>query len=297
LHADPPQLRATFFVIGGSLAAHPQLWDIVAAGHELGNHSWRHSRLQPFFAVCDQEREIGRVDLQNANVGAQKGAPMDEISLAGDRSLGPVSGLLQRPEAAFALYVMAHGAGADMRHVFMQAMADALEAVGVATLRFNFPYTERRRRAPDPQPVLQAYVRSVCADARRLAPELALFAGGKSLGGRVTSNAFAHEPIAGVRGLVFLGFPLHAAKQPGRSRAEHLRAVTAPMLFLQGTRDDLSDLALLREVCADLGARATLREIDGANHSFALKKSSGRSDDEVRKALAAITADWLRPLT
>jgi predicted alpha/beta-hydrolase family hydrolase len=222
---------------------------------------------------------------------------MNEISLARDRGLGAVSGLLQRPDAAFALYVLAHGAGADMRHAFMQAMADALEAVGVATLRFNFPYTERARRVPDPQPVLEAYVRSVCADARRVAPDLPLFAGGKSMGGRMTSNACAREAIPGVRGLVFLGFPLHPPKKPARSRGEHLRAVTAPMLFLQGTRDDLADLALMREICGDLGERAKLVEVEGANHSFAVRKSSGRSDDEVRKSLAATTAEWLRPLT
>ena len=205
-----------------------------------------------------------------------------------------MTGLLRRPERAFALYALAHGAGADMRHRFMQAMADELAAVGVATLRFNFPYTEMRRRGPDPQPVLEAYVRSVCADAQRLAPELPLFAGGKSMGGRMTSNAFAREPIAGVRGLVFLGFPLHAARKPSRARGEHLRAVTAPMLFLQGTRDDLAELALVRELCAELRPLATLREIEGANHSFEVKKSSGRTDDEVRKSLAAAIAEWMR---
>lgn len=204
---------------------------------------------------------------------------------------------MQRPDRAFALYVMAHGAGADMRHRFMQSMADALGAVGVATLRFNFPYTELRRRAPDPQPVLEAYVRSVCADARRLAPDLSLFAGGKSMGGRMTSNAFARAALADVRGLVFLGFPLHAAKKPARARSEHLRAVTVPMLFLQGTRDDLADLSLMRELCGELGARARLCEIEDANHSFAVRKSSGRSDEEVLAALAASTAEWMRPLT
>src|SRR4249920_1925035 len=122
-----------------------------------------------------------------------------ELPLAADRSKGRVTGLLQRPAGARALLVLAHGAGADMRHRFMQAMADALEAVGVATLRFNFPYTEQGRRAPDPQPVCEAYVRSVCADAARLAPELPLFAGGKSFGGRMTSNAAAAEPLPGVR--------------------------------------------------------------------------------------------------
>ena len=222
---------------------------------------------------------------------------MTEQSLAKDRSKGPVTGLLQRPAGAFALYVLAHGAGADMRHRFMQAMADQLAAADVATLRFNFPYTEQRRRAPDPQPVLEAYVRSVCADAQRLAPDLPLFAGGKSMGGRMTSNACAREPIPGVRGLVFLGFPLHAAKQPSRIRAEHLSRVTAPMLFLQGTRDDLADLALMRELCAELGARARLCEIEGANHSFTVKKSSGRSDREVLETLASTTAEWLRSLT
>lgn len=215
-----------------------------------------------------------------------------ELPLAEDRSKGPVTGLLQRPAGARALLVLAHGAGADMRHRFMQAMADALEAVGVATLRFNFPYTEQRRRAPDPQPVCEAYVRSVCADAARLAPELSLFAGGKSFGGRMTSNAAAREPLPGVRGLVFLGFPLHPPKKPARSRAEHLRAVTVPMLFLQGTRDDLAELGLIREVCGELPG-ATLRELDGADHSFGLRKSAGRSDDEVRRELAGAIADWL----
>jgi predicted alpha/beta-hydrolase family hydrolase len=219
-----------------------------------------------------------------------------ELPLAADRSQGPVTGLLQRPAGARALLVLAHGAGADMRHRFMQAMADALEAVGVATLRFNFPYTEQGRRAPDPQPVCEAYVRSVCAGARALAPELPLFAGGKSFGGRMTSNAAAKEPLPGVRGLVFLGFPLHPPKRPGRTRAEHLRAVTLPMLFLQGTRDDLAELGLIREVCGQLAPRAVLRELDGADHSFAVRKSAGRSGDEVRRELAAAIADWLSPL-
>ena len=219
---------------------------------------------------------------------------MGEHALAADRSKGPVTGILERPDGAFALCVLAHGAGADMRHRFMQAMAEELAAAGVATLRFNFPYTEARRRAPDPQPVLEAYVRSACADAQRLAPDLPLFAGGKSMGGRMTSNAFAREPVAGVRGLVFLGFPLHAAKKPGRARAEHLARVTCPMLFLQGTRDDLAEIGLVREVCAELGPRATLREIAGANHSFEVRKSDGKTPAEVLRGLAREIADWLR---
>jgi len=217
---------------------------------------------------------------------------MTEETLAADRSKGPVTGLFERPSDAFALLVFAHGAGADMRHRFMQGMAEELARVGVATLRFNFPYTEQGRRAPDPQPVCEAYVRSVCEDAQKLAPELPLFAGGKSFGGRMTSNAAALEPLAGVRGLVFLGFPLHPPKKPGRSRAEHLRAVTVPMLFLQGTRDDLAELALIREVCGELAPRATLRELEGADHSFALRKSAGRSGEEVFRELAAAVADW-----
>ena len=218
----------------------------------------------------------------------------EELRLAFDRPKGPVTGILQRPANASALLVLAHGAGADMRHRFLQAMAEELERLGVATLRFNFPYTDQGRRAPDPQPICEAYVRSVCADAAGLAPELPLFAGGKSFGGRMTSNAAANEPLAGVRGLVFLGFPLHPARRPGRSRADHLRKVSVPMLFLQGTRDDLAELALIREVCAELGARATLREVEGADHSFEVRKSSGRSGADVRAELAAAIAAFIR---
>ncbi len=181
-----------------------------------------------------------------------------------------------------------------MRHRFLAALAADLAALGVATLRFNFPYTEARRRAPDPQPVLEAYVRSVCADAQSLAPELTLFAGGKSMGGRMASNACAKEPLAAVRGLVFLGFPLHPPKKPARTRAEHLPRVTLPMLFLQGTRDDLADLALIREVTAELGPRALLREYEWANHSFEVPKKSGRTNDEVRQSLAREIAEFLR---
>jgi predicted alpha/beta-hydrolase family hydrolase len=219
---------------------------------------------------------------------------MADLSLASDRSKGPVSGILYRPDDAFALLVLAHGAGADMRHRFLAAVADGLAEEGVATLRFNFPYTEMRKRAPDPQPVLEAYVRSVCADARRLAPGLPLFAGGKSMGGRMTSNACAKQPIEGVRGLVFLGFPLHPPKKPATARGDHLAQVTVPMLFLQGTRDDLAEIGLVRELCAKLGPRATLREFAGANHSFEVTKASGTTGEAVRRSLAAVIGDWLR---
>ena len=219
---------------------------------------------------------------------------MEERSFGGERSLGPVSALYERPANAFALYALAHGAGTDMRHRFLAGMAEALARAGVATLRFNFPYTEKRQRRPDPQAVLEAYVRSACAEAQKLAPDLPLFAGGKSMGGRMTSNAAARERLAGVRGLVFLGFPLHTRKAPATTRAEHLRSVALPMLFLQGTRDELADIALVRTLVQELGPRATLRELDGADHSFALRKSAGKSEAEVHEELARAIADWIR---
>ena len=214
------------------------------------------------------------------------------LQIGADRSKGPVSAILQRPENSKALYVMAHGAGADMRHRFLQSMADELGSTGIATLRFNFPYTEQGRKAPDPQPVLEAYVRSACTAAQEIAPSLAVFAGGKSMGGRMTSNAIAREIIPGVRGLVFLGFPLHAPNRPSRDRAAHLEQVPVPMLFLQGTRDDLAEIGLIREVTGELKNRATLHEIEGADHSFEVRKSSGRTSAEVREELAATIAQW-----
>ena len=216
-----------------------------------------------------------------------------DLQLAHDRSKGPVAAILQKPEKASALYVMAHGAGADMRHRFLQSMADELENTGIATLRFNFPYTEQGRKAPDPQPVLEAYVRSACATAAELEPELPVFAGGKSMGGRMTSNAIARETIPGVRGLIFLGFPLHAPHRPSRDRAAHLQQVSVPMLFLQGTRDDLAEIGLIREITGELNSRATLHEIEGADHSFEVRKSSGRTSAEVRQSLAQVMVGWI----
>jgi predicted alpha/beta-hydrolase family hydrolase len=215
------------------------------------------------------------------------------LTIGSDRAKGGVSALFQRPDDARYLYVLAHGAGADMWHHFMQSMADELARVGVATLRFNFPYTEQGRSSPDPQPILEAYVRAACAEAHAMAPDLPLFAGGKSMGGRMTSNAAAHDPIEHLRGIVFLGFPLHAPKRPGRERAAHLNDVTVPMLFLQGTRDDLADLALMREVCAGLGERATLHVVDTANHSFDVLKKAGRTSAEVRTHLAETIRSWM----
>ena len=200
---------------------------------------------------------------------------------------------LRRPEGAWALYLLAHGAGAGMRHPFLEALSAALAAEGVATLRYEFPYMEAGARRIDPKPMLHARVREAARGA--LEQRLPLFAGGKSMGGRMTSEAQAQEPLAGVRGIAFLGFPLHPAGKPGTSRADHLNAVKLPMLFLQGTRDELADLALLRPVLAGL-PQATLQVIEGADHSFHVLKKSGRTGEEVLVELARVFARWARPL-
>lgn len=216
------------------------------------------------------------------------------VDIDAGEELGKVSGILLRPPDACAVYVLAHGAGAGMRHRFMESIASSLAEHGVATLRYQFPYVEAGRRRPDPPAALEATVRAAVGQARELAPDLPLVAGGKSLGGRMTSNAMAREPLEGVRGLIFLGFPLHPPKRPGVTRAEHLARVESPMLFLQGTRDDLADQGLITSVCAGLGPRATLRVVDGADHSFAVLKRSGRSDAEVMQELVLAITDWLR---
>jgi predicted alpha/beta-hydrolase family hydrolase len=209
---------------------------------------------------------------------------------------GEVSALLQRPEKARWLLVFAHGAGTGMKHAFMQAQADRLAARGIATLRYQFPYMEKRSGRPDPQPVLLATVRAAVACAAEHMPGVPLLAGGKSMGGRMTSNAASEEPLRGVRGLVFFGFPLHPTGRPDVVRAEHLTEVHVPMLFLQGTRDSLADLDLLTPVCDRLGARAALHVIEGADHSFHVRKSTGRSDDEVLDELADTVNGWAERL-
>jgi len=205
---------------------------------------------------------------------------------------GEVSALLCRPANVGWLLVLAHGAGAGMSHPFMEKLAEELAGVGVATLRYQFPYMEQRRRVPDAPTILTATVVAAVRAAAEEAPGLPLLAGGKSMGGRMTSQAAAQHPLDGVRGLVFLGFPLHPPKQPGTKRADHLAKVTVPMLFLQGTRDELADLKLLRPVCAKLGSRATLHVIETADHSFHMLKKSGRSDAEVLRELAETTVSW-----
>jgi len=201
---------------------------------------------------------------------------MTELRFQASSSAGEVSALLERPDTARWLLVLGHGAGAGMRHRFMEGSASALAARGIATFRYQFPYVEKHASRPDPQPILLATVQSAVAVAHVAAGDLPLLAGGKSMGGRMTSLAWANEPLSDVRGIVFFGFPLHPAGSPDTARAEHLKRVAAPMLFLQGTRDKLADLALLRPVIERLGPKATLHVVEGADHSFEVPERSGR---------------------
>ena len=204
-----------------------------------------------------------------------------------------ISGLLQAPREARACYVLAHGAGAGMTHPFMTAIAKGLAERGTATLRYQFPYMEQGSKRPDAPKLAHATVRSAVLEASRLVPELALLAGGKSFGGRMTSQAQAASPFPGVRGLVFLGFPLHPAGRPSDERGKHLFEVKIPMLFLQGTRDDLANLQLLEALCEQLDARATLKLFQDADHSFHVPARTGRKDSEVRIELLDVLADWI----
>ncbi len=219
--------------------------------------------------------------------GPAPGAPV-RIPVPG----GEVSGLLRVPERAELLFLLGHGAGTGMRHAFLDAVADALAGRGVATLRYQFPYAESGRRRPDPRAVLVRTVRGAARAARILAPELPLVAGGKSMGGRMTSLAAAEEPLPGVRGLVFVGFPLHRPKDPSDARADHLADLDLPMLFLQGTRDRLAELARIRRVCRALADRATLHVVEGADHGFEVLKRSGRTPEAVIAELADAVATW-----
>jgi predicted alpha/beta-hydrolase family hydrolase len=205
---------------------------------------------------------------------------------------GGLSALLLLPAEPRLMLVLAHGAGAGMTHPFLESLAAELAAVGVATLRYQFPYMEQRRRVPDSPAVLTATVRAAVRTTAELSLRLPLIAGGKSMGGRMTSQAAAQQPLDGVRGLVFFGFPLHPPNKPGTKRAEHLKHVTVPMLFLQGTRDTLADLKLLKPICEDLGSQATLHIIETADHSFHMLKNSGKTDAGVLRELAQTTASW-----
>jgi uncharacterized protein len=204
-----------------------------------------------------------------------------------------VSGLLQAPPRARACYVLAHGAGAGMSHPFMAAVAAELAARGIASLRYQFPYMEQRAKRPDPPPLAQMTVRAAVAAAARALPDLPLIAGGKSFGGRMTSQAQAKAPLPGVRGLAFLGFPLHPANRPSQDRAAHLFDVHIPMLFLQGTRDALAVLDQIEPVCKKLGGRATLTLFENADHSFHVPARSGRSDAQIRGEMLDALASWI----
>jgi uncharacterized protein len=209
---------------------------------------------------------------------------------------GEVSALLVRPAEARWLLVLAHGAGAGMTHPFLEKLAGELAEAGVASFRYQFPYMEERRRVPDSASVATTTVAAAIRAAAEAAPGLPVLAGGKSFGGRMSSQAASQHLLEGVRGLVFFGFPLHPPNKPGTKRAEHLANVQVPMLFLQGTRDTLADLKLLRPICKDLGKQATLYVIETADHSFHVLKSSGKSDAEVLRELAQTTASWAEKL-
>jgi predicted alpha/beta-hydrolase family hydrolase len=204
--------------------------------------------------------------------------------------------ILERPANARACYVLAHGAGAGMQHKSMAAVAEGLAALGIATLRYQFPYMEQGKRRPDPPPLCHATVRAAVAEAARLVPGLPLVAGGRSFGGRMTSQAQSLAPLPGVRGLAFLAFPLHPAGAPSDTRAEHLARVSIPMLFLTGTRDALAERTLLEPVVARLGERSTLSLIEDADHSFHVRAQSGRNDAQVLDDVLQRLAAWIDTL-
>lgn len=219
-----------------------------------------------------------------------------ELRFSVSEKAGDVSALLERPDRARALLALAHGAGADMRHAFMQAMAAALAAEGIATLRYQFPYAEAGRRRPDHRTTLLAAVRAGVAAAEKEARGLPLLAGGKSMGGRMTSLAASEGNLPAVRGIVFFGFPLHAAGKPSDERGEHLARAPQPMLFLQGSRDRLADLTLLDPLVRALGARTRMHVVEEGDHSFHVPKRTRRTDAEVISELARATAAWVDEL-
>ena len=217
---------------------------------------------------------------------------VSELRFAATPSEGDVSAILVDPPGATALLVLGHGAGAGMRHRFMEGMTQGLADRGIATFRYQFPYVEAGRRRPDRRQVLTATVRSAVAAVREIAPDRTLFAGGKSMGGRMTSTAQAESALPGVRGLVFLGFPLHRPGDPSDARGEHLREIEVPMLFLQGTRDRLAELDRMERVVAGLGSRARVHVVDGADHGFDVLKRTGRSTAEVYAEMATAVFRW-----
>jgi uncharacterized protein len=246
------------------------------------------SECNPWAPTLERRGFGGLTDVERVNIA-------DELTIEVDATTR-VAGLWQRPARASALYVLAHGAGAGMRHPFMAAIADELAALGIATLRYQFPYMEKRIKRPDAPQLCHATVRAAVALAHRLDPSLPLIAGGKSFGGRMTSQAQAASPLPAVQGLAFLGFPLHPPRQPSDARAEHLACVHIPMLFLQGTRDEFAESQLLVSLIERLGERATLRLIEQADHSFHVPARSGRKDAEARAELLEALAGWTRTI-
>jgi predicted alpha/beta-hydrolase family hydrolase len=218
-----------------------------------------------------------------------------EIKFLATPEKGEVSALLIQPGDASHLLVLGHGASTNMRHATLQTIAERMADAGLATFRYNFPYMEYGK-GRDSQEVCTATVRSAVAAAHRAVPGLPLLAGGHSFGGRMTSTAASESALDGVRGLVLFAFPLHQPGQPDTKRADHLRAVTVPMLFLSGTRDELADLSLLRPVCQKLGKRATLHPLDTADHGFRILKRSRQSEEDVFAEMARVTREWASKL-
>jgi predicted alpha/beta-hydrolase family hydrolase len=209
------------------------------------------------------------------------------------KSSGDVSAVMTEPGDAKSLLVLAHGAGAGMNHPFMEALAGKLAEEKIAVFRYQFPYFENGKRSPDPPNILTATVKAAIETASAKVKDLPLFAGGKSLGGRMTSTAASKEPLPNVKGIIFFGFPLHAPNKPSSDRAEHLFRVNVPMLFLQGTRDKLADLTLLKPICKKLKEKAELHIIEGADHSFHVLKSSGKTDEQIIEELAKTASGWM----
>jgi uncharacterized protein len=239
-------------------------------------------------SLQEQENALGKLRHLLKSRSMTKSEPL-KVSVEG---AGEVSGLLLHPENARWLMLLAHGAGAGMRHPFMESLASELAAGKIATLRYQFPYMEQRRGRPDSPAILTASVAAALGAARENAPNLPLLAGGKSMGGRMTSQAAAQHLLPGVRGLVFFGFPLHPPNNPGSKRADHLSKVPLPMLFLQGTRDTLADLKLLAPIVTRLGRLGELHVIESADHGFHVLKRSGKTDASVLTELAQTVAAW-----